>query len=527
MANIAKPVGGGRKAENLPKDVLTIKHLLNNHAKAVGYKRMREDGEVDQALITAIGMFQHKVLQIKPTSRVDPGSPTMKHISKKVKEIDELLNPGMQIENFVQIDGKWVGLTKAEYAAHKKKIISGLRRGPVLQMKIAVAAAKAEWEYFDDLLGDQWFVGFFVKLSKMRVFLPPKSLIDNAVAAYKSVEAALGAGDLYKFHDAYGKAEPIVNKALDEMRSFREDMIDGGGNWVTGLTFTKTASFTFCAVFAGPAAGAALGTGVVASAMIGGAAVAATETASGEIGNWSAGKDKWTVGGAIKKTVIDASIGAVIGFFAKGGSGGTHVVESLLKRLLPKVASQAGFKLLSTATLRRIVVFFMTEGSKKALEDAVKDLGKLAKNDPKMTVEKFLDNIAVNFLKGAAMGPIGKVIEKVSKNAAKNLDPKDRQKIRDLVRKELKKQKVDDAGFVAVWERSMSLAEKTINDSIGKSLDGVLDAVVASWKGPMSPAALEKKLREKMMEDATSDRVVKAIAKDLKEKMEKANKKKK
>ena len=161
------------------------------------------------------------------------------------------------------------------------------------------------------------------------------------------------------------------------------------------------------------------------------------------------------------------------------------------------------------------------------MEDAVKDLGKLAKNDPKMTVEKLLDNIAINFLKGAAMGPVGKVIEKFSKNAAKSLSANDRQKIRDLVRKELKKQKVDDSGFVAVWERSMALAEKTINDSISKSRDGIIDAVVAAWKGPMSPAALEKALREKMMEGSTKDNVVKDLTKVMKDKVQKGKKGKK
>ena len=51
MASIAKSVGAGNKVEKPPQDVLTVKHLLNNHAEVVGYKRMREDDQADQPLI--------------------------------------------------------------------------------------------------------------------------------------------------------------------------------------------------------------------------------------------------------------------------------------------------------------------------------------------------------------------------------------------------------------------------------------------------------------------------------------------
>ncbi|NOR62617.1 MAG: hypothetical protein GQ535_09025 [Rhodobacteraceae bacterium] len=60
----------------------------------------------------------------------------------------------------------------------------------------------------------------------------------------------------------------------------------------------------------------------------------------------------------------------------------------------------------------------------------------MAKNDPKMTLGKFASNVTDNFIKGAALGPLGTVISKYGEG----LIPKSAEfKIWELALKEISK----------------------------------------------------------------------------------------
>ncbi len=78
MAKLKGPVGGGKKAQNDPKDVAYVQHLLAGHAETVGFKAPRASGKIDQTTITAIGHFQNDVVKTRVTSLVEPGSKTLK-----------------------------------------------------------------------------------------------------------------------------------------------------------------------------------------------------------------------------------------------------------------------------------------------------------------------------------------------------------------------------------------------------------------------------------------------------------------
>ncbi|WP_109464609.1 peptidoglycan-binding domain-containing protein [Albibacillus kandeliae] len=423
-----------------------------------------------------------------------------------------------QPEYFFKVGSKWIGMTKKEYAAYKKQMVDKLRSGPLMQMRMNLIAAESDWDHFDKQNKDQWFVAFCIETTR-GIDLPPKGMITKAQAAYKQCESALSSGDLSKFHKLYPNAEKLANDAAVEMRRYRENMIDGGGNWVTGLTFTKTGAFTFVGVFAAPVAGAALGTGVVASAMIGGAAVSATQSAAGELGNWSAGDKNFSVGGAIKNTIIDGGVGAIVGFFNKGGAGGKNIVEALSARVLPKLAKETGFKLLSSTSLKKATAYLITEGFKKTLEDAVKDVAAAAKGDKTMTIDKFLDNLAVNFMKGAAMGPFGKIIGDFAKKASSKLDSKDKQKIWDVVLNELSKQAKGKTIHIGdINDRAEALVEKIINDQISKNLDQVISEIYDKVSGPMSPAAFEQMLRDKLVSPARAKAMGLMAAQEIKKK---------
>jgi uncharacterized protein YfiM (DUF2279 family) len=368
------------------------------------------------------------------------------------------------------------------------------------------------WSYFTELNSDQWFVSFWIETTS-GAQMPPERDVQNARQAYSRCERALSTGNLKEFHALYPASERTVNEALNAMRSYRAKVIRSGENWVTGLKFTKTASFTFVGVFAAPATGAALGTGVVASSVIGGAAASALESSATEVGNWSAGRQDWTAGGALSNVLIDTGVGAILGGIARGGSGGRDLVEAAVERLVPKLAQQAGFNLLSSPAVRSAAVYLLSEGGKKVLEGAVKDAALAIKDEKKMSMEKFFDNVANNFIAGMALAPVGKVIEGFAKRAAAHLDPTDEMRIWDLVARELVRQS-GGSGLTldAIDGRTRALMVKAINDQVAKQLDNVLAVVYDNWKGPMSPQAFQKKVSELVTAGQKGQKVAAAAA---------------
>ncbi|MEM9961063.1 MAG: peptidoglycan-binding protein [Pseudomonadota bacterium] len=490
-----------------PAKAEKLQEMLNN---VVSPKPpLKIDGIVGKNTKAAIKMLQAKA-GLKQSGEID--SETAAVIARVIKtgKIEK-----EQPQYFFKVNGKLVGMSKKQYDTAIKQAVKELRRGPLFQMKQAIEIAEMEWSHFDKINKDQWFVSFCIETTR-GTSLPKRTGISNAWKAYSQCESVAGSGDLAKFYAIYPKAEKIVNAAVTEMRAYRETMIEGGSNWVTGLTFTKTAAFTFVGVVAAPATGAALGTSAVASAMIGGAAVSATQTAAGEIGNAVAGKANWTPGGAIKTTIIDAGVGAVTGFLSKAGSGGKHILEAAVAKLAPKLAKEAGFKLLSSIAVKKAALFLLTEGAKKTLEGALADLAKAAKGKKSITIDQFLDNLVVNFLKGLGMGPVGKVIEKFAKDAAKHLSAKDKQKIWDVVLGELSKQAKDKTIHISdIDTRARALVDKIISDQIAKQLDNVIAVIYDSWKGPMSAAALEKRLREELLAPSQIKAIIPAAKKEV------------
>ncbi|MAC78120.1 MAG: hypothetical protein CML66_08660 [Rhodobacteraceae bacterium] len=472
---------------------------------------LKIDGIIGKRTKAALKLLQKKA-GLKQSGEVDTQTaPVVARVQSTGKVEKE------QPEVFIEINGKLVGLTMAQYETRKKALIADLRRGPLRKMMLNVSTAEDAWDYFDALNKDQWFVSFCIETTR-RVNLPARAILSKARQAYQQCDQALSGGDLTRFHKIYPGAEHTVNDAVRQMHAYRREMIEGGDNWVTGLTFTRTASFTFVGVFAAPAVGATLGTGVVASAMIGGAAVSATQTAAGEGGKWSAGTEGWTAGGAVRDTVVDAGVGAILGLIGKGGGGGKNVVNAAADKVFSKLAAEQGFKLLSKTTVKKAALYMMTEGAKGAMTGAVNDAAKRVKGDRKITVDTFAENVAVNFVKGAAFAPFGKVISGFAGKAADRLDAKDKKKITTLVLVELTKQAKGAGKGVAVADidaRAKGLIDGVINAEAKKVLDRMLEEVWDKEKGPLTPPMLEKKMRDYLMRPQWAKGIAQTAAKEI------------
>ena len=420
---------------------------------------------------------------------------------------------------FITHGGKTLGYTQKEYDKAKKEIIAKLKSGPLLTMRQAANAAESLWNHFDKQNKDQWFVSWCIETTR-GVDLPPQSMIKNALKVVAKMEGHISSGNISKFHAEQKAAEKTCNIAIAKMDAYRQDMIDGGGNWVTGLEWTKTGSFTFLGIFAAPVAAGALGTGALASAVVGGAAVAATKSAATEIGKGAAGQKDWSVGGAVANVLIDTGVGAIIGSFNKGGAGGKHLYEAALAKVGPKLAAEHGFKTLSKETAKRFAAYLMTEGAKSTTEGAIKDAAKAAKGDKKMTMEKFAGNLATNFLKGVALGPMGSVIGKYGTGV---IPKKFQTKIWDQALKAVSKSSGGTVHISSIDKKAVEMAEKLVGDMMKTAVDKAVSDTLKGAKGPIDAKKLEKKLEEQLF----SSKQMKVYVAIATKEAEKALKKKK
>ena len=462
------------------------------------------DGKWGNNTSNAVKLLQ-SIAKIKTSGEIDAETAVVVARAIKTGKVEK-----EQPKMYLKIDRKLIGFTPKEYERMKKEIIRKLRFGPLAEMRNAAHSAESLWNFFNKQNNDQWFVSWCIETTR-GTDLPPKSLITNALTAYKKMEGYVSGGNLAKFHAEHPKSEKICNEAIGRMDAYREDMIDGGGNWVTGLQFTKAASFTFVGIFAAPVAASTLGTGALASAVVGNAAVAVTQSAAGELGNWSAGTANWTLKGAVSNVLIDGGVGALIGVFAKGGSGGKHVFEAAVTKVSAKLATKEGFKALSGSTVAKLTSYLLTEGAKSTTSGAIKDAAKAAKGDPKMNGDKFIDNLSSNFLKGVAFGPLGKVI---SKFGAGKVSEKTKMNIWHQALKELqKKNKGVEIKLEDIDKKTQAMVEKLIATYAKKGMDLAVMEVVKKSKGPMDAKGLEKKLEAQLFSPSEQKIMAAMIAK--------------
>lgn len=498
---MAKP--SGAKLEKIQK-------MLNEMVKP--RPPLEVDGKWGDLTSKAIKLLQAKA-KIKQTGEIDAETAVVLARIFKTGKIEK-----EQPVLYITLNGKSIGYTQKQYDKLKKKIIGELRNGPLLSMRQAANAAESLWKHFDKLNKDQWLVSWCIEATR-GADLPPESVIKKALAVVKKMEGYLNSGNIAKFHAEQKSAEKITNTTIAKMDAYRLNMIEGGGNWVTTLQWTKTGSFVFLGVFAAPVAASTLGTGALASAVIGGAAVSVTESAATEIGKGSAGEANWTVSGAVATIVIDGGVGALIGVFSKGGKGGTHIFEAAVLKVAPKLVAKEGFKSLSSETVKQFATYLLTEGAKNTLSGALKDAAKALKGDSKMTMSKFIDNLALNFVKGLTLGPMSKVL---GNYVSGKLPPKAGGAIWDQAAKQLTKTSKTTFTVDMIDDKAKDNASKLIGAMLEKSLDMAVTEALKTSKGPLNAKKMEQKIETqlfspKMMKIYTAI-VVKEAQKSLKKK---------
>ncbi len=501
-----------------PAKAKALQEMLN---KVIGPKPpLKVDGIFGGLTQAALKELQKKA-GVKPTGEVDPETAPVVARAIKTGKVEK-----DQPAVYLPLGGgKYVGLTDREWDRERKKMIDNLMRGPVREAKMKAAEAKACWEHFNDLNKDQYIISFLVETTR-GASLPPKSLIDRAEKAANDIEAVAKAGDFNGYWRQARTCATTVNAAVDAMRKYRNEMIDGSDNWITGLEVTKWASFTFLSIYAAPVVAAELGAGAIASAMIGGAGVKALESAAGEVGNWSAGNAKGQdPGGMISRVLIDAGVGAITGFLARGGGSGKSVVEGITGKINEAIFEKLAVTGLSKKVIETITKYVINEGGKKAFEGAVSDAAKMLKSNQKMTVSEFMTNVATNFLKGVALGNF-------TKWATKWVDPKKSpfsdemtKKLRAAVEKDVIKSAGGTIHVEKFLKDSDGMMEKYFTDVakkyVSKLAEKAIEQAVTKVKSISDTRALDKAVEDEVL----TAQVAKSITSEVSEQMLKEFKK--
>ena len=311
---------------------------------------------------------------------------------------EETIN--MEPMYFFTYQGQQHALTETEFEAFKSGIIQQLSRNEVLQMRLRVGSARSLWNYFTEINDDQYIVSWLVELTR-GVDLPPESFITSAEAAFASVEAAMATRNLTNITNAIRSAEGTINNTLDTMDHYRESMISGAGNWVTGLQVTSTACFTIAAVAGGAvltapaAAGGAGWTALTANATMGGG-TALLSSVSNEIGESMAGIQDGNPGwDIIKNTLLGAASGAIGGEIAKRLSG--PAASAIVQRI-----GISAFGEMSEAAATEIIKEVLEGSFSSAFGGAISDAVGLLTGD--QTWEGFLRNLVTNLIAGGFAG---------------------------------------------------------------------------------------------------------------------------
>ena len=207
MPKIKSPVGAGKTAVNDPKDVKLIQQMLGDHAEAVGYKKPRTSGKIDQPTITAIGHFQKEVAKTRVTSVIEPGSKTFKMLDMMPRKIAEMRAPKEEVVLKGKVyQVKWRGQTYNFTEDQMDHAVSAIQSRLHTEAMRFMATLRNYQTQYREMKERFWT--FFVKA------MTPDAEIDRPAKSLKKASA-----EISKLVDlTYGTDQKKLLKALKQMK---------------------------------------------------------------------------------------------------------------------------------------------------------------------------------------------------------------------------------------------------------------------------------------------------------------------
>lgn len=453
-----------------------------NRARPPGHKKLLEDGMATNELLDAIRAFQKRCgLQ----RNGQPDAATMKALA-----IEASSEP-MELQ--ITLRGRIYVMSRRQHQHLVDRTIRALRyMGPAGDIFSAAQEFRSFWDAMHRNNTRSPIVSYLIEATR-GVELPPERMVKRAEAAAGQVDAALKSKDLEAAYAAMRRAEPILNKTRKSLYAYRKEVVEGGQNWISALTFTKNASFLAVGIMAVPVA-AGFGAGAVASGAIAAAGTAATESLANEVGHGFAGSSQG-VGTAATNVLRDTIIAGALGAFTKGKFA-EKIVEGVGAQVARRLTAN-WMRRLSQRTAAQFIKKFLKGSFSNAFEGAISDAVKQLRSNPeKMTWEKFMQNVALNLLSGGVFAKLDDYLDPSARNLVSNIPTKARRELsqglgRNLTNKELEK---------LLTAAGSSVIQGVFNSSV--------EAVLSRANGSEKPEVLRNRVMERMYDKKLINRLV-------------------
>jgi hypothetical protein len=453
-----------------------------NRARPPGHQKLPEDGMATDELLDAIRAFQkHCGLQ----RNGQPDGPTMKALAL------EASSEPMELQ--ITLRGRTYVMSKRQYRQLVDRTIRALRyKGPAGDIAASAHEFRAFWNDMNRNNRHSPIVSYLIE-STRGVSLPPESVVNRAEAAATQVEAALKSKDLKAIYAAMRRAEPIMNTTRKTLYAYRKEVVQGGQNWISGLTFTKNASFLAVGIMAIPVT-ASFGAGAVASGAIAAAGTAAVESLANEVGHGFAGSSQG-VATATTNVLRDTIIAGALGAFT-GGKFAEKIVAGVGAQIARRLTAN-WITRISQRTATQFITKMLKGGMSNAFEGALSDVIKQLKSRPEtLTWEKFMQSVAINLVSGGLFSKLDDVLDPAARNLASNVPPK---ALREL------SQGLGQNLTARDLEKLLTAAG---NSTIQGSFNSAVEAVLSRAKGSEKPEVLRTRVMERMYDRKLINRLV-------------------
>ena len=311
----------------------------------------------------------------------------------------------------VVVNGKTVYLTEAEY---KKQISEHNKVMDFAEKQYRLTYNTVVWRQNDrrKLNAKHWAVSSLTASWWGETGREPVKQQKAALAAYKQLATVVKSRDYARFAKAQQGAANAINAYAKGMDEWEAQHNGSAGNWITGVTVVRDASFiTFGALAMTVAAPATVLGTVAAGAGVGGG-TAVLKSGANEAGRVVAGQ-KVEFKDSAKKVMIDGFKGAIIGATSAG------IAKWIGGFVAPKIAARLTTSKPATEFAARFVgksPIFKRLSARiigKETEALVKKLGMEAVSDiPQTALDRIGNQVIGKLLTRISVGSVVTVVDK-------------------------------------------------------------------------------------------------------------------
>ncbi|MDF9826543.1 hypothetical protein M2447_000624 [Ereboglobus sp. PH5-10] len=243
---------------------------------------------------------------------------------------------------------------------------------------------------------EQYIVGWLLHNLPGTPDFPSEAPIKKAEESVKRLRAAINGKKYEEIGARIKTASADVDSALKMMQDYREKLIGGGENIVTGLEITRDVSFEALGILIKIKTGAVGGKGVLVDS-----SVNTLKSFANEIGKVAAGTSK-----GFDDAVLNITIDGLV---AAGGSSVTGPLATKLVGKLTPMLMKGVLGKIPSSKIGSFITKWAGNIGKDAFKTALAEVGRMTK--PGASMDDFMGNIAKAVLKKMPMAMFGTWID--------------------------------------------------------------------------------------------------------------------